>query len=1540
MSHKKSKPSRSRRQKNNVRRTSGLNTGYEPLELRQLLANLIGPSPDIYVPANISNVFSPDAVTLREMLARTAVNTYAPGELVVAVELPVARNQATNFLRTYAWNNLTGINTVSVINTMMTVARDNHHSVALVRLDLGPGADVVAAMTRLDHQADVYWSSPNFVYSGADPRDFTPNDPSYASQYHHPLMSNNLAWDISLGNPNIRIGVTDDGVLLTHPDLAPNIFVNAGEISGNGLDDDSNGYIDDVTGWDFSSNNNDPNPNAVANDHGTHVSGIAAGRTNNAIGIAGTAGLSTIMPLQFYAGTGAWTAAVINATYRYAADMGAQIVTTSYNVDSWVGDPVFTAGLQYMYDAGVLHFNSAGNNNALNPPRQVFEQSLFVASTDSADLRSSFSNYGTGIDISAPGSNIFSTIAGNSYGTKSGTSMSTPNAAGAAALLWGANPTWNRDQVAARLLATATNIDALNPSTAGLLGTGRVNTFAALTTALAAPKIKSLTGLPAQSSVTNNFSVGSFTVSFNQVLDPASVNNSANFVLRESGADGIFGNGDDRIVPLTVNKTYRVGTNELTFTIGGAPLEPGNYQLSLVSGGLKNPFNTALDGNGDGTGGDNFIRSFTLAPNTVQLLSQGSQVYEQRYSANISTNGEKDDYYLNLDAGQKLSISAQASGALVPTIQVRNPAGVSIANVNGSAGVAFTSNLEISTAGRYRLTFGGVGASSGLYNVRIVLNAGLEIEGLNSSTNNTLATAQGIDATAIGLGTGMADRLAVVGQLPSSAGTALYSENFESGSLGSQWTTASSTANGRIRILGSSGTAAGSFAMLMDTSASNVNNRNQADWTVNLAGLTAATLRFSHTSLGDEVHTLPASFTGSSDGDGVAISANGTNWFTVFSPTTTSTSGLWIQQNVDLVAAANAAGISLNSNFRIRFQQFDNNPIPTDGRGYDEISILTPAAGEDWFSFSLADGESAALAASRLATVGSVNIALYNGSGTLLRSGVSATNISSYISRFQDTTTNGVRDNYFVRITGSEAEFNLLVTRNAEFDREANDATNSTAQDINGLRGAFGFATTNPDFYSFTATAGEAIRFDASLPAGGPDLFVNGLGGSSNLQLQLIAPGGATVATGTSNVQFTAASSGTYYLRVAALSGNGEYFAERAIPSSVKVETGTVNMVGLDLISVTFSQTFVDPIVIISPPGFANNLPILASVTNVGPNGFDVRLSLWNTAFETPVFENLKYIVLERGVTTLPNGSRIIAGEALASDATFVQQTFSQAFATVPVVVTSAELSFVQYSRTSRVRSITTNGFELATQFAERSGSQADEETPVYYLAMEPGRYSFGTWEMEVGLTPTLVSHLPNAFNFQQPFAGAPTLLANIQTFNESDPAALRLINLSATGATLFIGEEQTLDLEMNHAPEQVGYVALYQTGLSRLSNSNPRGKVLDESSNLRMFAGLNFVNSPSLNRSTSSRVNGLQPTQEIIANREVAIRTSPTNRNDVSKTGSGEPVVLKPIASSNKQQRNDVAFDVAFAGLDWEMHEPVQPVGTNRARYQGRSRS
>ncbi|NUP96318.1 MAG: S8 family serine peptidase [Planctomycetaceae bacterium] len=541
-----------------------------------------------------------------------------PGQLVVCLE---SESSALDLESELARWNLTaavpGLRIDSARKLLQWQRRGGPRFTNVVLVEYGPARIPHEELQRrLSAVAGVRWAAPNMALEG-DPREIVPNDPSYGLQYHHPKMQSDLAWNTTFGIASVIMGITDDGVDLDHPDLVQNIWVNAGEIAGNGIDDDGNGYVDDVNGWDFAFNGNNPNPDG-SDDHGTHVAGIAGARTNNGIGVAGTAGGSTILPLQFYSTQTSWTAADIAESFAYGVDNGARILSTSYNMDGWVGDPTVNAAFDYLYDNGALHFNSAGNNNAANPPRQAFHQSLMVASTDSNDIRSSFSNYGTGIDIAAPGSSVYATLVGGGYGTKSGTSMAAPNAAGAAALVWSAHPTWTRDQVAAALVYFADNIDALNPAYAGLLGSGRANAYRAMTLTMPAPKLVAATGLPNEGAVLNG-ALTAFELRFDQILDPTKVNLPGAFTLDYAGADGVFGTGDDSTVALGWDE-YLISSNRVRFANIAALLGSGAYRVTAHASVLTNPFGTAFDGDGNGTGGDSWSRTFFTCGSNVLLV--------------------------------------------------------------------------------------------------------------------------------------------------------------------------------------------------------------------------------------------------------------------------------------------------------------------------------------------------------------------------------------------------------------------------------------------------------------------------------------------------------------------------------------------------------------------------------------------------------------------------------------------------------------------------------------------------------------------------------------------------------------------------------------------------------------------------------------------------------------------------------------------------------------------------------------------------------
>lgn len=601
---------------------------------------------------------------------------------------------------------------------------------ALVEVRLAPDANPAAAARWLAKQPRTVWTEPNQIFVG-DPRDFTPNDPQYSAQYHlnntGQMVGNPAtpgtpdadldvpeAWEITTGTPNIVVAIADDGLALNHPDLNGNIWVNAGETPGNGVDDDSNGFIDDVNGWDFNATVPDNNPNpSGSNSHGTHVGGIVAAETNNATGVSGiaggdgTAGSGVRLMAIRWAGTNSWTAARIASTFSYAADNGARIVNSSYNFDGFATNTTVINAFNYSYGLGVLHLNSAGNNNQNNPARSVFTQAIMVASTDHRDVKSSFSNYGTFTDISAPGSNVLSTLTSSSgtvftYGTNSGTSMSTPAALGVAALIWSKNPTWTREQVVAQLLATADNIDAQNPGFVGALGTGRANAARALTETIPPPKFGNVTGLPAAGAVTNT-AFSTFTVFTPMRLDPAGVNTSS-FELRGDGADGEFGTADDTLIPLTINSgtPYRVGTNFLTFTFSSAAMTPDRYRFIGKSGALHNPFGAALDGNGDGIAGDNFFREFgfqvpSILPTGVVTVGSGPS---RSRVENLTVTFSKVVTFTNNDPLAAFSLTRTGFGPVSLQANSAVLGGQTVVTLNFQSDTSFGSLID----GRYVLS--------------------------------------------------------------------------------------------------------------------------------------------------------------------------------------------------------------------------------------------------------------------------------------------------------------------------------------------------------------------------------------------------------------------------------------------------------------------------------------------------------------------------------------------------------------------------------------------------------------------------------------------------------------------------------------------------------------------------------------------------------------------------------------------------------------------------------------------------------------------
>ncbi len=358
------------------------------------------------------------------------------------------------------------------------------------------------AMETLKGEPSVEYAEPNYVLHTLDAG--TPNDPDFSKTWglsnsgqrdctNAPGATDCLGggtvgkanadigvmplWQQGItGSKSILVAVIDTGIQWDHPDLQANVFTNSAEVAGDGIDNDGNGFIDDVHGWNFNGKNNNSMDD---NEHGSHCSGTIGGVGNNGKGVAGVNWNVSLLPVKFLSGTGSGSLADAVDAINYARIMHANIMSNSWGGGGF-SQTMYDA-IKAARDAGILFVAAAGNDGTSNdatpsyPASYDLDNVLSVAATDNQDKIAFFSNFGVNkVHVAAPGVNVYSTIKGSGYALLSGTSMAAPHVAGVAALLMSANSTLTYRDIKSRLIATSDPIKGLRTK---VTAKGRINAY-------------------------------------------------------------------------------------------------------------------------------------------------------------------------------------------------------------------------------------------------------------------------------------------------------------------------------------------------------------------------------------------------------------------------------------------------------------------------------------------------------------------------------------------------------------------------------------------------------------------------------------------------------------------------------------------------------------------------------------------------------------------------------------------------------------------------------------------------------------------------------------------------------------------------------------------------------------------------------------------------------------------------------------------------------------------------------------------------------
>ena len=569
------------------------------------------------------------------------------------------------------------------------------------------GASLEAVQNWLRQDAEVA-SFEQDAYRAADR---TANDPQAGSQWALTKISAQNAWNISTGSSSVVVGVIDTGIDYNHVDLAANIWTNAGEVANNGIDDDGNGFVDDIHGYDFVNRDGSPLDD---NGHGTHVAGTIAAVGNNGVGVTGVTWSTQVMAMKFMDANGSGYLSDAISAVNYATMMRSRYgVNVRVTNNSWGGGS-FSSALQNAIrasnSAGILFVAAAGNSGTNNdsspqyPANYDAPNVISVAATNQNDQLASFSNYGAvTVDIAAPGVSIYSTGRNNLYATMSGTSMASPHVAAAAALAWAVNPNATVASVRDAILRGADPISSLSGK---VVTGGRLNLYNTVRliggSSPSGPVMTSLTVSP------GTVQLGSAITITGHGLSDSSGTITGLYVSWDANGDGIYQATDP-----TVGMSPNVVNGEATLTL----------DTSRFGVGTQRFFAAALNSNGQWSALSTVTLTVLPADDHGNSAANATTVgIPSTTIGSIAVIGDTDWFAIQAIAGQQYTFTTQLGSLRDSILTLYNRNGTSQLTTNDDYGSTYASQIKWTApaTGTYYLVVASYGHSyTGTYSLDV-----------------------------------------------------------------------------------------------------------------------------------------------------------------------------------------------------------------------------------------------------------------------------------------------------------------------------------------------------------------------------------------------------------------------------------------------------------------------------------------------------------------------------------------------------------------------------------------------------------------------------------------------------------------------------------------------------------------------------------------------------------------------------------------------------------------------------------------------------